>query len=137
MSDNNNIDSKDFLIGSLIGGIVGASVALFLAPKSGKELREDFNNQAGVVKEKTGQFASTAKEKSNEWAEVAKNRTENLSKTVTEKSSALVDRVKNPNEDTEEEILPDEAVNEDEDITEEEQGSVEGAGDRYIEINRP
>ena len=28
------INSKDFLIGTLIGGIIGSTTALFLAPKS-------------------------------------------------------------------------------------------------------
>lgn len=46
------INSKDFLIGTLIGGIVGATTALFLAPKSGKELRDDLNTQANALKEK-------------------------------------------------------------------------------------
>ncbi len=47
-----SINAKDFLIGSLIGGIVGAATALFLAPKSGKELRDDLNTHAGTLKEK-------------------------------------------------------------------------------------
>ena len=36
-----NINAKDFLIGTLVGGIVGSLTALLLAPKSGKELRGD------------------------------------------------------------------------------------------------
>lgn len=49
------MSSKDFLIGALIGGIIGAATALFLAPKSGKELRADLNTQASTLKEKATQ----------------------------------------------------------------------------------
>ena len=46
MGNDNNMNTKDFVIGALIGGIVGAASALLLAPKSGKELRQDLNHQA-------------------------------------------------------------------------------------------
>ncbi len=46
------MNTKDFLIGTLVGGIVGATTALFLAPKSGKELRSDISEQAYNAKEK-------------------------------------------------------------------------------------
>ena len=44
-----DMNTKDFLIGTLIGGIVGATTALFLAPKSGKELRSDISDQASAA----------------------------------------------------------------------------------------
>ena len=50
-------NAKDFLIGTLIGGIVGSLTALLLAPKSGKELRGDFNNQAHLLREKSEQIS--------------------------------------------------------------------------------
>ena len=34
-------------------GIIGATTALFLAPKSGKELRDDLGSQASALKDKT------------------------------------------------------------------------------------
>ncbi|MBM7585011.1 gas vesicle protein [Bacillus pakistanensis] len=89
-----NINTKDFLIGTLIGGIVGATTALFLAPKSGKELRTDLNEQAGVWKEKTGQWKDNAVEKSNEFAAVAKEKTSALTKSVQEQSSNIANKVK-------------------------------------------
>jgi gas vesicle protein len=45
--------SSSFLLGALIGGLVGAAAAIFLAPKSGRELLSTLNNQAGTLKEKT------------------------------------------------------------------------------------
>lgn len=74
------INSKDFLIGTLIGGIVGATTALFLAPKSGKELRDDLNNQANALKDKTDQLTTDAKEKGTEYVTIAKDKTSELSR---------------------------------------------------------
>ncbi|MFJ5758351.1 YtxH domain-containing protein [Neobacillus sp. NPDC093182] len=45
--------SSSFLLGALIGGLVGAAAAIFLAPKSGRELRSKLNIQAETLKEKT------------------------------------------------------------------------------------
>ncbi|WP_456273719.1 YtxH domain-containing protein [Bacillus sp. AK031] len=104
-----SINAKDFLIGSLIGGIVGAATALFLAPKSGKELRDDLNTHAGSLKEKSSQWRETAMERGNDLAAAAKERTSGITKTVQEQSNNLVNKVKsrNTNEDTEgEEQLP-------------------------------
>ena len=41
-----------FLVGAIVGGVLGAAAALFLAPKTGKEMREDFTSQASQLKEK-------------------------------------------------------------------------------------
>ncbi|WP_411953676.1 YtxH domain-containing protein [Alkalibacillus sp. S2W] len=61
-----NINSKDFMIGTLLGGIVGASVALLFAPKSGKEIREDLNTGAQQVRERADEWKDVAYEKGNE-----------------------------------------------------------------------
>lgn len=50
-----------FLLGALVGGLVGAAAAIFLAPKTGKELRSTLNNQAGTLKEKTIQLMNKTK----------------------------------------------------------------------------
>ncbi|WJV31314.1 YtxH domain-containing protein [Rossellomorea sp. AcN35-11] len=93
-NDSNNINSKDFMIGTLIGGIVGAATALLLAPKSGKDLRHDLNEQATVIREKTGQWKDTAVEKSNEFAAVAKEKSSALTKSVQEQSNNVVGKLK-------------------------------------------
>ena len=40
MADNNDSDIGAFLTGFVVGGLVGAAVALILAPQSGAETRE-------------------------------------------------------------------------------------------------
>ena len=100
---NNHINTKDFLIGTLVGGIVGALTALFLAPKSGKELREDLNDQAYFLREKTESLRETAIEKSSEITSTVKDKTSALSKKVSEQSQGLVNKVKGIKSDVEDE----------------------------------
>lgn len=75
------MSSKDFLIGALIGGIIGAATALFLAPKSGKELRADLNTQASTLKEKASQSSS--------------NESGGFTQQIKDQSTKVVDKVKN------------------------------------------
>jgi gas vesicle protein len=51
--NNSEESSSSFLLGALIGGLVGAATAIFLAPKSGRELRSKLNSQAETLKERT------------------------------------------------------------------------------------
>ena len=77
------VNGKDFILGVLIGGIIGATTALLLAPKTGTELRGNLSTQAGQLKEKTMDLSTTAKEKTTQ-----------LSKQIQEQSGQLVDKVK-------------------------------------------
>ncbi|KGX89149.1 hypothetical protein N784_02145 [Pontibacillus litoralis JSM 072002] len=88
------MNSKDFLIGSLIGGIVGASVALLFAPKSGKEMRDDLNEGATQVRDRAMEWKDMAYDKGNEFSEKAKQTTADWSKNVSDKSQQLSDKVK-------------------------------------------
>lgn len=45
--------SGSFIAGAVVGAIIGAAAALFLAPKSGKEFRGDLNSQVTSLKEKS------------------------------------------------------------------------------------
>lgn len=108
------INSKDFLIGTLIGGIIGATTALFLAPKSGRELREDINQQAHVVKDKTSKLTNDAYEKGTQFISIAKEKTTNASQVITDQSSQLLNKVKElrPNVAEEEQDFVEEATEE-------------------------
>ncbi|MBY6035158.1 YtxH domain-containing protein [Fictibacillus nanhaiensis] len=82
-NNNQNIDSKDFIIGALVGGMLGAAAALLLAPKAGKELRSDLNDQAVILKDKSNEFSHLAREKSS-----------NIVRTVSEQSNQVATKVK-------------------------------------------
>ncbi|MBM7572839.1 YtxH domain-containing protein [Aquibacillus albus] len=88
------INSKDFMIGSLIGGIVGASMALLFAPKTGKEFRNDLNQGANYVKDRAYEWKDIAYEKGSEWKDYARDNYSQLSQNVSEKSQELGDKVK-------------------------------------------
>ena len=92
--NDGNINTKDFLLGALVGGIVGSLAALMLAPKSGRELRSDLNSGAYQLREKTDHLRDTAVVKSNEIASTVKDKTAAISKTVAKQSTELVSKVK-------------------------------------------
>lgn len=83
-----------FLFGALVGGIIGAATALFLAPKTGSEMRGNLTTQAVQLKDKSIEISSVAKEKATEFTSVAKEKTGELSKTIQEQSEQLVEKVK-------------------------------------------
>lgn len=57
MSDDRGFSAGTVFMAFLLGGAVGAGLALFLAPQSGKETRENLRGLAEDVKEKTSQYA--------------------------------------------------------------------------------
>ncbi len=60
------------------GGLVGAAVALLLAPRAGKETRQKIKEMAEEAKEKTTQYAEEAKEKVTSTLEKGKGLAESL-----------------------------------------------------------
>ncbi|WP_163101199.1 YtxH domain-containing protein [Peribacillus alkalitolerans] len=117
---NNDSGGGSFLFGAIIGGLVGAATALFLAPKSGRELRSDLNNQARILNDKTEKIRQTAMEKGTELVEVAKSKTGTITDTVTKQASTITDTVTkqastfmnkvNPNNMTEDMSAGDEGI---------------------------
>lgn len=81
--EEETINMKDFVIGALVGGIIGAATGLLLAPKTGRDLRSDVATQAVNIRDKSIVLSSTAKEK-----------TVQLSNQLKEQSTQLVDKVK-------------------------------------------
>jgi gas vesicle protein len=104
---NETSGSKEFLMGAIIGGLVGAATALFLAPKSGKEMRTDINTQAENLKGKTSQLYDVAKTKSTELAEVAKLKSSSIGQAVSKQSNDIMSKVKSvkPVNDSEADVV--------------------------------
>lgn len=73
MSENHNMNGKDFLIGTFVGAIIGASVALLFAPKSGRELRTDLSEGYYTASRKTQELARNVGEKSEYLVEKVKD----------------------------------------------------------------
>ncbi len=87
--EEDNSGSGSFLMGALVGGVIGAAAALFLAPKTGKEMRDDLSTQAVQLKNKSIELSSTAKEKAVDLTATAKDKATDLSTTAKEKATQL------------------------------------------------
>ncbi|MDG0810853.1 YtxH domain-containing protein [Cohnella rhizosphaerae] len=69
--------------GVVIGGVVGAAAALLLAPKPGKETRQDLMNAY-----------SKSMDKSKEWASTAGSKTQELASKVGQSASDMISQTK-------------------------------------------
>jgi gas vesicle protein len=90
MGQNDN-DFSAFLAGFVVGGLVGAAVALIMAPQSGEEtrryiadksieLKQTAEETAGQYREKASTYASEARTKAIELEEKAKARADEYAK---------------------------------------------------------
>lgn len=60
MEQMGNGAAKHILTGMLVGGVIGATAMMFLAPRSGEELRSDIRDKALELRDRT---ADTVKDK--------------------------------------------------------------------------
>jgi gas vesicle protein len=110
---SSNMDGKDFLMGAVVGGLLGAMAALLLAPKSGRDLRKDISDQYGTISEKTQQIASTVSEKTANIAKTATTHTTEWVDKAKEVAGTVIDEVKTWSEkrkQTEESTVPTDYV---------------------------
>ncbi|MCL6570948.1 MAG: YtxH domain-containing protein [Bacillus sp. (in: Bacteria)] len=88
--NRNEESSNSFLLGVLLGGVVGAAAALLLAPKYGEDIRSKLNLQAGSFKEKTTGIRENVINKSSDLA----SKTSALTQGIVLKSTGLINKVK-------------------------------------------
>ena len=96
---DDGIHAKDFIIGALTAPIVGSLTALLFAPKSGRELRHDLNNQAYTLRDKTDHLRTSAISKGSELTSSVKDKTTEISRKVSEQSVDLVSKVRKMKQD--------------------------------------
>jgi len=63
MREDNGFSTGSVLMSFILGGIVGAGIALLFAPKSGSDTRQMIKDFAGDVKDKAQNYATDVKEK--------------------------------------------------------------------------
>ena len=73
MRDEEGFSSGSVLLSFLLGGMVGAGLALLLAPQSGPEARRKIMEIADDVKEKAGDYVNQAREKVTATVEKGKS----------------------------------------------------------------
>lgn len=78
----------------LIGGGIGAVIALLFAPKSGQELREDIADATRKGIEKSKETAAQLQEKAGDYYEVGRERASELYQTAQEKAGDLTEKAK-------------------------------------------
>src|SRR5699024_12685023 len=96
----NRMANKNFLVGTLIGGIVGAAVALLFAPKPGRELREDITmntysmiDRASDLQEKGANWKDTVYEKGSALTNKAIDSTAELTRSVAQKTEDVKESI--------------------------------------------
>jgi gas vesicle protein len=78
----------------LVGGGIGAVLALLFAPKSGTELRGDIADATRKGIEKSREAANQLQEKAGDYYEVSREKASELYQTATDKAGELTDRAK-------------------------------------------
>ncbi|MEP7147855.1 MAG: YtxH domain-containing protein [Acidobacteriota bacterium] len=78
----------------LIGGGIGAVIALLFAPKSGIELREDIADVTRKGLEKSKEAAAQIQDRAGEYYEVGRERAGEIYQTAQEKAGELTEKAK-------------------------------------------
>ena len=78
----------------IIGGGIGAVLALLFAPKSGTELREDIADATRKGLDKTKETAALVGERAGEYYEVSRERAGELYLTAQEKAADLAEKAR-------------------------------------------
>ncbi len=101
MSDSN--DFTNFLAGFVIGGLVGAAVALLMAPQSGEATRATIREKSIELRDKAAETAEDARARAEKGIEEARirleqatvdlrSRTEELTRVTRERAAELQKR---------------------------------------------
>ena len=78
----------------LVGGGIGAVLALLFAPKSGQELRGDIADATRKGIEKSKEAAAQLQEKAGEYYEVSRDKASELYQTAADKAGELSEKAK-------------------------------------------
>src|SRR5688572_14707978 len=95
----NEYDREEANVGTkltylLIGGGIGAVIALLFAPKSGEELRGDIADATRKGIEKSKETAAQLQEKAGDYYEVSKERASEFYQTAQEKAGEIGEKAK-------------------------------------------
>jgi gas vesicle protein len=96
MSDRGGSEFSSFLSGLLLGGLVGAGVALLMAPQSGEETRKLIREKGIELRDQASesleQAAAEARTRADELTKMAKERADQVSKVAKERTAELRER---------------------------------------------
>lgn len=103
--ERENTSATNKLTYLLIGGGIGAIIALLFAPKSGEELRGDIadatrkglekgKEQAAYLQERAGEYYEVTRDKAGELYQTAQDKANELYQTAQDKAGAIAERAK-------------------------------------------
>jgi gas vesicle protein len=78
--DNRNNSGLGFASGLIIGGLIGAAVAIVLAPQSGEETRDLIRGKAHEFKGKAMDLASDLRDRASDLADNLRSQADDLGK---------------------------------------------------------
>ena len=78
----------------IVGGGIGAIIALLFAPKAGVELREDIADATRKGIEKSKETAAQLQEKAGEYYETSREKANELYQNATDKAGELTDKAR-------------------------------------------
>src|SRR5262245_46501230 len=90
--DNSSVSTK--LTYLIIGGGIGAVIALLFAPKSGKELREDIADASRKGIEKSKEAAAQLQERAGEYYEAGRDKANELYQSAQGKANEFSDKAR-------------------------------------------
>jgi gas vesicle protein len=85
--------TRGLLLGTIIGGAIGAASAFLLAPKTGAKLREDIATKYRNINDKMQQLTSSIGDKTQEMASSVGQKAHSLADHVSDHTNKLADRV--------------------------------------------
>ncbi len=94
MSESSDNEIGSFLTGFIIGGLVGAAVALIMAPQSGEETRAQIRQRSIEIRDQASTYGEDTRRRAEEAAAGARNRAEKLAAEARAKSEELAERGK-------------------------------------------
>ncbi len=92
--EENDLDFGAFVLGAIVGGLVGAAVGLLFAPQSGEETRGLLRDKGIELRDRMNETAEAARARAEAMARDAKARAEELQRkgqVVLEEQKARLD----------------------------------------------
>ncbi|MBI2793482.1 MAG: YtxH domain-containing protein [Ignavibacteria bacterium] len=90
MSSDQGAYSKGFMLGTVVGGAVGALLALLFAPKSGRDFRRDIADKSEEIVDKASEFFSQTEQQSEDVVNEGKIRAERIVNSARAKAESLL-----------------------------------------------
>ena len=93
-----NHTTRDLVLGSLAGGVIGTIAGLLVAPKAGNQLREDIaevsEDFADHVSKRGKSMAKNVRSQTHDWLDLAKDLINNIADTVEDVQENVVSKGK-------------------------------------------